>query len=130
MPNSGLETMVDLDRIEDLHRLYKLYARVPQGLPIVKRALKASILQRGQQINLTSSGESLLEPVVVDFEEPTAKSKVKPRPNASQTVATALRWVEDVLLLKDKFDAIETAAFGGDRELESSINEVSSRSWC
>ncbi len=44
---------------------------------------------------------------------------------SSQGAATALRWVEEVLQFKSKFDALLQAAFSGDAQLESAINEVS-----
>jgi len=57
---------------------------------------------------------------------PKAKGKVKARPpNAgAHGLALALRWVEDVLHMKDKFDGIWETAFKSNREIESGINEV------
>jgi cullin 3 len=37
----------------------------------------------------------------------------------------AVRWVQDVLDLQDKFDRILNGAFGGDKAVQTSINEVS-----
>ena len=55
-----------------------------------------------------------------------AKGKAKARPPnaASQTLTLALKWVQDVLDLKDRFDRIWSKAFQSDRDLESSLNEV------
>jgi hypothetical protein len=40
-------------------------------------------------------------------------------------LAQAVRWVQDVLDLKDKFDRILEQAFQGDKSIQISINEVS-----
>jgi cullin 3 len=59
-----------------------------------------------------------------------AKAKVKavPQGAGAQTLKVALKWVEDVLLLKDKFDSVLRLSFQGDRDLESGMNEVSAYS--
>ncbi|KAF8135043.1 Cullin-domain-containing protein [Boletus edulis] len=92
MPNSGLDSMIDLDKVEDLNRLFRLFTLVPTGLPILRRSLKDSTLRRGKDIN----------PV---------------------TLSLALKWVQDVLDLKDRFDRLWKKAFESNRELESALNE-------
>jgi cullin 3 len=44
-------------------------------------------------------------------------------------LAQAVRWVQDVLDLKDKFDRILEGSFGGDKSIQISINEVSMMSF-
>ncbi|KAJ7227159.1 Cullin-domain-containing protein [Mycena pura] len=114
MENSGLDTMIDLNKTSDTARLYRLFTTVPTGLPCLKRALKDSIRRRGEVINQASSG------IDGDGEKP-----VKSRPTSgAQTLALALKWVQDVLDLKDLFDKIWQEAFFCDRELESTLNEA------
>lgn len=43
---------------------------------------------------------------------------------AGLALSQALRWVQDVLDLKDKFDRILDRAFAGDKGVQTSINEV------
>lgn len=43
---------------------------------------------------------------------------------ALQTLTLALKWVQDVLDMKDHFDRIWSMSFQSDRELESGINGV------
>lgn len=132
MPNSGLDAMIDLDRTDDLARLYRIFTKVAAGLPCLRKSLRETVVKRGMAINESgiSTGEDGAESGPdEDGTGPSskAKGKAKARPPAAsaQTLALALKWVQDVLDLKDKFDKIWTKSFRSDRDLESSINEVS-----
>ncbi|THG92768.1 hypothetical protein EW026_g8250 [Hermanssonia centrifuga] len=126
MPNSGLDAMVDSDRLEDLSRLYRLFIMVPTGLPALKKALRDSVIRRGQELNISSA---LAEGVDLAEDEPDdikgkGKAKARPANSGAQTLQLALKWVEDVLALKDKCDGIWMKAFQSDREVESGLNEA------
>lgn len=112
MESSGLDAMIDLNKTNDMARLYRLFITVPTGLPCLKRAFKDSIRRRGDTINQASSG--------VEGSQ-TAASKTA---QGVQILALALKWVQDVLDLKDLFDKIWKEALSCDRELESTLNEV------
>ncbi|KAI0719294.1 Cullin-domain-containing protein [Cerioporus squamosus] len=129
MPNSGLDAMIDSDRIDDLARMYRLFTKVVTGLPALKKALRETIIRRGRQINEAgTTGVDGADSQDEDAPEPSAKAKGKAKarpPNAaSQTLSLALKWVQDVLDLKDRFDTIWSKSFQSDRELESSLNEA------
>jgi cullin 3 len=127
-PNSGLDTMIDTDKVDDIARLYRLFTMVPTGLPCLKRSLRESITHRGKDLNRLSHGVDGddLEMDVGDGDNAARKGKGKAKPPnpAAQTLSLALRWVQDVLNLKDKFDTIWRKAFNNDREVESALNEV------
>ncbi|KAJ7593081.1 Cullin-domain-containing protein [Mycena floridula] len=114
MPNSGLDPMIDLDKIDDLQRMYGLFITVPTGLPCLKRSLKESINRRGKDINASSASDAV---------DPLDAPKSKPK-NAVQALSLALKWVQDVLDLKDRFTLIWKRAFRSDREVEGSIDEA------
>lgn len=129
MPNSGLDVMVDLDKLDDIKRLYRLFIMVPNGMPTLRRSFKDSILRRGREINLASTsadtGQDVDDGDLNDVG--TAKGKEKSQDRGATgppTLALALKWVQNVLDLKDKFDCIWKRAFDNNRELESSLNEV------
>lgn len=128
MPNSGLDVMIDLDKIDDLGRLYRLFAMVPAGIPTLRKAFRETIIRRGRDINsasLSLEGEDVQEDE--DMEKSSkAKGKGKARAGnaGSQVLSLALKWVQDVLDMKDKFDKIWSGAFQSDRDIESSTNEV------
>jgi cullin 3 len=124
MPNSGLDVMIDLGKHEDLARLYSLFCMVPSGLPTLKKALKGSIAQRGKDINQESSVTDMGEGADAPDDSTTGKNKLRPANSGTQTLNLALKWVQDVLDLKDKFDLVWKKAFESDRELESSLNEA------
>ncbi|GMK56833.1 hypothetical protein CspeluHIS016_0306730 [Cutaneotrichosporon spelunceum] len=126
MPGTGLVAMLDGDRIDDLRRLYTLFLRVPDdaGKDALRLALRDSVEARGKAIN--ESALAAASPLREDEEEkPDVKGKGKAKaPSAGATaLAQALRWVQDVLDLKDKFDAILGKAFGDDKQVQASINE-------
>ncbi|KAG6820945.1 hypothetical protein H0H93_009181 [Arthromyces matolae] len=113
LPNSGFDNMIDTEKIVDLSRLYRLFATVPSGIPTLKRAIKDSVAHRGAEINRLS---------LEDMEDDS-----KARSSAStpaQKLDLALKWVQDVLTLRDKFVAVWEAAFKKDREIESALNEA------
>ncbi|KAJ7494705.1 Cullin-domain-containing protein [Mycena galericulata] len=113
METSGLDAMIDLNKTSDMARLYRLFIMVPTGLPCLKRALKDSVRRRGEVINQASSG--------IEGGDAQATSKAA---SGAQILALALKWVQDVLDLKDLFDKIWKDAFSCDRELESNLNEA------
>jgi cullin 3 len=130
MPNSGLDVMVDLDKFDDLNRLYRLFLMVPSGMPTLRRSFKDSILRRGREINLASTsidtGQDMDDGDLNDAENTKGKDKGQGRTAIGPpTLTLALKWVQTVLDLKDKFDCIWARAFDKNREVESSLNEVS-----
>lgn len=129
MPNSGLDVMVDLDKFDDLNRLYRLFLMVPSGMPTLRRSFKDSILRRGREINLASTsietGQDMDDGDLNDAENTKGKDKGQGRAaTGPPTLALALKWVQTVLDLKDKFDCVWTRAFDDNREVESSLNEA------
>jgi len=113
--------MIDADRIDDLQRLYRLFVYVSSasdGPQVLKRALKESIVNRGRLINDSEPGAPA---------SPDEKAKGKARVGAqAQTLEDALKWVQDSLDLKAKFDRVLKHAFDSDKTLETAIIEVSS----
>ena len=124
----GLENMFEHDAMDDLSRLYRLVRQVPTGIPSLKRVLKDSITHRGRTIN---DGNSNVIPEADDAEmadedgatKGKGKGKEKAAP-ASQAFVAAQAWVEEVLVLKDKFDRILKTAFGSDHMVQASMIEV------
>ncbi|KAJ6619719.1 Cullin-domain-containing protein [Mycena sp. CBHHK59/15] len=114
MDNSGLDAMIDLNKTNDMARLYRLFIMVPTGLLCLKRALKDSVGRRGKLINQASLG----------IEGGEGEAAVTKPTSGTQTLTLALKWVQDVLDLKDVFDKILREAFQNGRELESNLNEA------
>ncbi|CAD6563777.1 MAG: Cullin-3 [Tremellales sp. Tagirdzhanova-0007] len=140
MPGSGLVSLIDSDRVQDLRRMYILFLRVPVhvGKDALRLALRLDIEERGKTINEGAALEPEAGPSGAPAQdgEPNmdldgdistkGKGKARPVPAGSVAIAlsSALRWVQDVLELKDKFDRILDQAFGGDKAVQTSINEA------
>ncbi|KAG6873948.1 hypothetical protein C0995_008987 [Termitomyces sp. Mi166 len=126
LPNSGLDNMIDTDNLDDLARLYRLFIMVPTGLSTLKRTIKDSVARRGIEIIRTSLGvEGGDVDSVVEEEDKKGRRKVRSTANAAiQKLELALKWVQDVLDLRDKFVAVWAHAFGKDREVEGALNEA------
>ncbi|KAG6908334.1 hypothetical protein DXG01_005245 [Tephrocybe rancida] len=126
LPNSGLDNMVDTDKVDDLSRLYRLFITVPSGLPTLKRVIKDSVARRGLEINRASQGAEIDDlDHVAEEEDKKGKGKARSMAHtAAQKIELALKWVQDVLDLRDKFFAVWENAFNKDREIESALNEA------
>ncbi|ORX40451.1 Cullin [Kockovaella imperatae] len=114
--STGLTSMVDTEKVGDLRRLYTLLLRVPEniGRDALRLALRIDIEERGKAVN-----QSATETPDND-EDPKGKGKAK----ESNALSSALRWVQDTLDLKDKFDQLLAQAFGNDLSVQTSINEA------
>lgn len=123
---SGLDSMIDNNKLDVLSRLYRLCMLIPTGMSCLRSALKASILRRGKEINdLSQSDETSEEADGKDSETPNKSDKVKAKPKvAASSVQVALDWVNNVLELKNKFDVVWRESFMSNREVEYTLNEV------
>ncbi|WVQ75637.1 hypothetical protein IAR50_005266 [Cryptococcus sp. DSM 104548] len=135
MPGSGLQSMVERDRYDDLKRLYDLFCKVPEaaGKEELRRALRSDVETRGKGINAAAiDPDAISIPTLAvkreDTDQPMASpskpAPVKPKTTQASALASALRWVQDVLDLKDKFDLILEKSFADDKQVQMSINEA------
>ncbi|WVQ66720.1 uncharacterized protein L199_004909 [Kwoniella botswanensis] len=132
MPGSGLVTMLDSNRMSDLRRLYVLFLKVPkdQGKTSLRNALRLDIEERGKAVNqerLEQPGPSTLgqdDDGAAEDGKGKGKEKAKATSPANNALTSALKWVQDVLELKDKFDGLLETAFMGDKQVQVSINEA------
>lgn len=132
MPGSGLDNMIDSRQEGAIARLYRLFILVPDGPGILKKALKESIAMRGKQVNDADGNDGDPDVDVVQVEEESYQGKGKEKAKARQaappgrkTLDVALKWVQDVLDLKDMFDRLLKTSFGDDNGIQASLNEVS-----
>lgn len=144
MPGSGLDKMIDLEQDADLTRLYTLFQLIPTGISTLQKALKDSIAERGKFVNETEAscgdvdgsstqvnheghvegldegGSPLSKPV-----KGKRKERVGAAPRAKRMLDAALKWVQDVLDLKDVFDGLLERCFKDDKKnVQTAMNEV------
>ena len=130
MPHSGLDAMIDQNKLEDMARMYRLFSMVETGPSTLKRALKDSVARRGKEVNDIAAGVEGEVPGALDEEAGEAvdvkgKGKAKPKVSSVGPVTMALKWVEDVLSLKDTFDHVLKRSFAGDTAIQTTLNEAS-----
>lgn len=112
MEGSGLQAMIENDRFEDLSILYQLITRIDAGRGPLKIALQGRVVQLGLEINKIIASGEFETPVVAEDTKPEAeedeaegaKKKAKPMNAAAKQTLAAIKWVDEVLQLKDKFD--------------------------
>jgi cullin 3 len=102
--DSGIAFMIDNDRLDDLALVFELSGRVDPNVPELKKALEQRILQVGKEINS------------IALAPPTSDSLA-----TSQQTLAAIKWVEDVLALKDKIDRIWEHSFARSQPMQTAI---------
>ncbi len=124
LEGSGIRAMIDNDRVEDLKILYSLVSRVDDKVSSLRNALALRVMELGNEIeqNLNNTDFSIAQGGAT--EDPTGdgeKPKPKPPNAAAQLTAAAIKWVDDVLRLKDKFDQLWVACFDRKAVIETAL---------
>ncbi|KAK0667345.1 Cullin [Cercophora samala] len=128
MEGSGLKAMVDNDREEDLGILYQLISRIDKSKNTLKTNLQSRVMELGLEIEQTLKNTDFSAPTAAGAAgeaEEGAEGADKPKalgPAAQQTAA-AIKWVDDVLKLKAKFDSLLENCFNNDLIIQSAITK-------
>lgn len=129
---TGLRAMIDNDRLEDLTILYRLTSRVEGGRQKLQEIISTRIVELGIEIekalgeaNLSALGP---QPSAAEGDEAPAEgaekaASNKPLTGPARQTAAAVKWVNDVLELKDKFDIFLKECFNDDPLLESAVTK-------
>ncbi|ORY12625.1 Cullin [Clohesyomyces aquaticus] len=117
---SGVRFMIDNDRLDELNLIYDLNSRVDDKKAELMRAIQKRIVEMGTDINNAAIAASQAPaPAVVE-----ASDKGKgplPEKSLNQQTVAAIKWVEDVLALKDKYDTIWDKSFKQDQPLQTAL---------
>ncbi|KAF9402557.1 Cullin-3 [Mortierella sp. AD011] len=108
MENWGLKQLLINNRLEDLERMYRLFSRVNNGPNELQVSVSSYIKESGKAINTN---------VYASPSETTEKGTLL-------GVTLALRWVQEVLDLKERFDVILNSAFARDKSFDTAINSA------
>lgn len=126
----GVRFMIENDRIEDLALFYELNARVDPKKAELSKAISDHVLDAGLAINKealaasqASASAAGAQPQPTDTLDKDSEKAKLPEKNLSLQTSAALKWVDDVLQLKDKFDKIWKEAFGSDQGLQTSLTK-------
>ncbi|KAK5658878.1 hypothetical protein OQA88_1692 [Cercophora sp. LCS_1] len=123
LEGTGLRSMIDNDRVEDLEILYQLVSRVDPTMGPIKTTLQNRVMELGLEIEKTLNNTDFSVPSGVGDANGGEGAKSQPLSAAAQQTAAAIRWVDDVLQLKDKFDNIWANPFKEDLILQSLITK-------
>ncbi|KAK3300768.1 Cullin [Chaetomium fimeti] len=127
MEGSGMKNMIDHDHHEDLSILYQLICRVDKTKNALKTILQSRVMDLGLEIEQTLKNTDFSAPApgadAEDAAEGEEKAKVQPLSAAAQQTAAAIKWVDDVLQLKDKFDNLSKICFNEDLVLQSAVTK-------
>ncbi|KAL9093592.1 MAG: hypothetical protein Q9165_003987 [Trypethelium subeluteriae] len=126
--DSGVKFMIDNDRIEELGLVFDLNQRIDQHKAELTRAIQKRMIEMGSDVNNAAVAASQAQPT----KETEAKDEHKDEAGgdknrqtgervANQQTLAALKWVEDVLALKDKYDKIHRDSFGSDQTLQTAL---------
>ncbi|QPH00924.1 hypothetical protein C2857_005035 [Epichloe festucae Fl1] len=122
MEGSGPRWMIDNDKLDDLSILYKLISRVEEEKTSLRIILQKRVVELGLEIE-TVSRNTDFSTAQADGDEPGEGEKAKNLNPAAQQTAAAIKWVDDVLRLKDKFDNLLTRCFQDDLVIQTSLTK-------
>jgi len=120
--DSGVKYMVDNDKFSDLALIYELEARVDARKSELTKALQEIIKEMGSAINNATLAASQAPPAAAaEGEEGDDKSKASGVKQTNLHTIAALKWVEDMLTLKGRFDTIWKTSFGSDQTISTAL---------
>lgn len=120
LPNSGVKYMLDNDRLTELEMMYDISARVDPKKEELRKAVQTRVLDLGTEVNRAAMSPSK-EPTEEADKGEAAEKVANDKPLNQQTIS-AIKWVDDVLILKGKYDNILEKAFQGDQGLETALS--------
>lgn len=130
LESTGLRAMIDNDRYEDLSTLYQLLLRVDKKVGALTEILEKRVVEMGLEIEKSISNLDFSEfgnhsgDAEDGAHEKGDKGSIKPMTIAAQATLSALKWVDDVLALKRKYDTMLTECFMSDVIVESSLTKA------
>ncbi|KAF3395019.1 Cullin-3-B [Talaromyces pinophilus] len=124
LEGSGVRYMLDHDRVQDLANVYELNARIDPKKGALTKSIQTRIVQLGNEVNAAAKAFATAPPPAKSTEADGEKKSEKEKPVAppvNQQTAAAIKWVDDILNLKKKFDAIWERAFASDQGMHTSF---------
>ncbi|KAK7403375.1 hypothetical protein QQX98_010850 [Neonectria punicea] len=122
LEGSGLKWMIDNDKIDELSILYRLISRVDEKKTALRDILQRRVVELGIEIENVLKNTDF-STAHGDCEEGGEGEKAKTLNPAAQQTAAAIKWVDDVLRLKDKFDNLWAQCFQDDLIIQSALTK-------
>ena len=123
LEGSGVKYMLDNERLFELGLIYELSARVDPKKEDLKKAVQGRILEMGNDVNkaAAAANQTPLKASEHDGDKAEADEKASEKPVSQQTTA-AIKWVDDVLQLKERYDNVLSEAFKSDQGLQTAFS--------
>jgi cullin 3 len=124
LEGSGTRAMIDNDRFDDLTLLYQNISRVDSSKDALKVSLQNRVVALGSEINksiLSTNFATITSGQANGDDEAVEKGKPQTLNLAAQQTAAAIRWVDEVLRLKDKFDTMWKRCFSEDLIIQTAL---------
>eukprot|EP01101_Sappina_pedata_P006463 TRINITY_DN3204_c0_g1_i1.p1 TRINITY_DN3204_c0_g1~~TRINITY_DN3204_c0_g1_i1.p1 ORF type:complete len:755 (-),score=227.71 TRINITY_DN3204_c0_g1_i1:56-2320(-) len=115
MEGSGLVVMLRDDKIDDLHRMYQLFQRVPNGHNMMKEVISNYLRETGKSL---VAADSDTKPV----NNEKAEAEENPQPTAKES--SPAQYIQNLLDLRDKYTNILTRAFNRDKSFKHTMDQA------
>jgi cullin 3 len=124
--DSGVRYMIDNDKLADLGLVFDLQRRVDAKKAELTRAVQRIVREMGEDIAkavITAAQAPPAAPTAAPEEGEADKSKIGATRQVNQQTVAALKWAEDTLTLKDRFDKICKDAFLDDQVMSTALTK-------
>lgn len=122
--DTGVRFMVDNERYTELRDIFELEGRIDVKRSNLTKAVQQRIVEMGTEINkavlLAADAPPAAQPTEPTSERMKTGDKPKSLPVNQHTLA-AIKWVQDVLLLKAKFDNLWKESFNKDQTMQTAL---------
>jgi cullin 3 len=119
--DSGVQYMIDNDKFNELGLVFDLEARVDPTKPELTKAIQKIITEMGAEINNAALTTSQAPPAATAQDDGDEKQKAGNTRQINQQTVAALKWVEDILALKARFDNIWKTSFNSDQTISTAL---------
>lgn len=126
LENSGVRHMLDNDRIDELKLVYELSSRVDSKKEPLQIAVQKRIVELGTAINTvvtTAAKGQAAEQAETKSEKIEGEAKATAQKPVNLQTSAAIRWVDDILDLKQKSDYFLKEAFDSDPGLQAAFTQ-------
>lgn len=127
MEDSGVKYMLDNDRLADLQNVYGLISRIDDEKKALTKAVQSRVIELGTKIN--NAAKELTQTPAGSGQKPeqtntnvNGKGKsTEDKPPSNLQTSAAIKWVDDILQLKNKYDNVWKTSFMQDKRMQSSL---------
>ena len=122
-PGSGVHPMIDSERLEELALVYELSSRTDPKKSHLRESIRKRISDTGKDINAAArqSPQAPSRPDNESVQKADGENKPVPERSMNAQTSAAVKWVDDVLQLKAKYDRIHRSSLSEDKDLQAAI---------